>query len=401
MDNSKVILVAPLDWGLGHASRCIPLIRSFLNQQHQVIIATSGKQEALLLKEFPHQEFIHLPGYNIEYPKNGSMSVKMMWQLPKIKKAIEAEHEWLEETLKRYEIDEVVSDNRYGLWNHKVHSVLVTHQLFIKAPTGEWLLEKMLNSYLARFNEVWIPDVEQSNNLSGDLSHKKPLPDHYQFIGLLSRFSNQNITLSILGNKKMFREVNKGKNNCHPEFNRRIANYEFDFIVILSGPEPQRTIFEKLVLEQIKGTTLKGILVRGLPGSCHSEFIEEDKKTLRHLEKLDAGLVQCDKKNTSPVTPPLNNDQLLIFNHLETSDFLNYLQKSKLVISRSGYSTIMDLAVLGKQAILVPTPGQTEQEYLAKYHQQQGHYLAQSQSEFNLKKGLEEVVDYKGIQFKN
>src|SRR5690606_38073858 len=102
---------------------------------------------------------------------------------------------------------EVISDNRYGLWNPKVKSVLVTHQLFIKAPTGEWLLEKILNSYLNNFDEVWIPDVEGADNLSGDLSHKKPLPGNYQFIGPLSRFSNQIVTSGILRNEKMHREV--------------------------------------------------------------------------------------------------------------------------------------------------------------------------------------------------
>ena len=348
LSDQKTILVAPLDWGLDHATRCIPIIQSLLDQQHKVIIASSGKQEALLKEEFPDLPFIKLEGYSIDYPNDGSMVIKMLWQLPKIKKAIEEEHSWLDKVIDKHKIDEVVSDNRYGLWNKKVKSIIVTHQLFIKAPTGEWLIERVLKRYLDNFDEVQIPDIEGADNLSGDLSHKKPLPSNYKFIGLLSRFSNQKVS------------SNTPIKSCHPESNRRTDNFEYDFIAIVSGPEPQRTIFEKLILEQVEDTDLKGVLVRGLPeNSCHSELIEEDKKTLRQA--------QYDKK------------RLKIFNHLSKVEFLNYLEKSKVVISRSGYSTIMDLSVLDKKAILVPTPGQTEQEYLAEYHQLKKSHSYQKQ----------------------
>jgi predicted glycosyltransferase len=145
--------------------------------------------------------------------------------------------------------------------------------------------------------------VDGENNLSGDLSHKKPLLDKFKFIGVLSRFAERKII---------------------------DTNTEFDFMAVLSGPEPQRTIFENIILKQVKNSNLKGILVRGLP---------EDYS-------------ECK----------IQNAELKVFNHLETDEFLHYLQKSKVVISRSGYSTIMDLSILGKKAILVPTPGQTEQE---------------------------------------
>lgn len=333
MTNQKTILVCPLDWGLGHATRCIPIINSFLNQNHKVIIGTSGKQEALLKQEFPDLPFIELKGYNVEYPKNGMMITKMLTQLPKIKKTIDEEHLWLENVIKEHSINMIVSDNRYGLWNKEIESIIITHQLFIKAPTGEWLIEKILNNYLANFDEVWIPDVEGENNLSGDLAHKKALPDNYKFIGPLSRFSSL-------------------KKTC--DFSE-----EYDFIAIISGPEPQRTIFEKLVVEQVENTNLKGVLVRGLPDSN---------------EKLK-----------------IENSAIQIFNHLESKELFGFIQKSKVVISRSGYSTIMDLTTLGKKAILVPTPGQTEQEYLAKYHSGKGNFVYQKQSEFDLEKAMKEV----------
>lgn len=360
MTNQKTILVCPLDWGLGHATRCIPIIHSFLKDNHKVIIGTSGKQEALLKQEFPDLPFIELKGYNIEYPENGSMITKMLTQLPKIKKAIDEEHLWLEKVIKEYSIDMIVSDNRYGLWSKKIESILITHQLFIKAPTGEWLLENIVKKYLAKFNEVWIPDVEGENNLSGDLAHKKPLPDNYKFIGILSRFSS----------------LREERSNLIEEY---------DFMAIISGPEPQRTIFEKLIIEQVERTNLKGILVRGLPDEHVFANCEE------RIRKQSARVNDIASSSRKFSGFPRNDEQLKTFNHLETAEILNYIQKSKVVISRSGYSTIMDLTTLGKKAILIPTPGQTEQEYLAKYHHNKGNFTMQKQSEFDLKQALEEI----------
>lgn len=338
MDRKKTILVCPLDWGLGHATRCIQLIQKYIDKGHHVIIASAGKPEALLKKEFPQLQFLFLKGYDIEYPENGSMITKMLTQLPKIKKAIDVEHNWLNPIIDEYKIDMVISDNRYGLWNQKVKSVLITHQLFVKAPTGEWLLEKIIKKYLDHFDEIWIPDVEGVDNLSGDLSHKKSLSENYKFIGPLSRFTNL---------------------VSHLEPSRRIDNFEYDFMAILSGPEPQRSIFEQIILKQIENTELKGILVRGQPGEISKLRIE--------------------------------NSELKVFNHLETEEFIQYTLKSKVVIARSGYSTIMDLTVLGKKGILVPTPGQTEQEYLAQYHSNRGQFYSQKQSEFDLELAIKEL----------
>lgn len=339
MTKQKTILVCPLDWGLGHATRCIPIIQQFLNQNCNVIIGSSGSQKVLLQQEFPNLTFIDLKGYEVEYPKSGSMALKMFLQLPKINTAIKEEHRWLAKIIDEHQIDLVVSDNRYGLWNKKVKSVLITHQVFVKAPIGEWVIEKLLKRHFDNFDEIWIPDVDGKNNLSGDLSHKKSLPDKFKFIGVLSRFAERKVIET---------------------------NAEFDFIAIVSGPEPQRTIFENIILKQVQHTNLKGILVRGLPESN---------------EKLK-----------------IENEKLNIFNHLETSEILNYIQKSNVLISRSGYSTIMDLAALGKKAILVPTPRQTEQEYLANYHSQKGQFFTQKQDVFDLVKALKELENYKGIK---
>lgn len=351
MSKQKTILVCPLDWGLGHTTRCIPVIQSFLNQNCTVIIGSFGSQKVLLQQEFPSLTFIDLKGYEIEYPKSDSMALKMLLQLLKINKAIKEEHRWLDKIINEHQIDLVVSDNRYGLWSNKVKSILITHQIFVKASFGEWMIEQILKRHFDNFDEIWIPDVEGENNLSGDLSHKKPLPNKFKFIGILSRFSNHSVTSSVPPLSGTYREVD---------------NFEFDFTAILSGPEPQRTLFENIILKQISTTNLKGVLIRGLP---------DNKENLKSQ---------------------ISN--LKIVNHLATEEFLNYLQESKVVISRSGYSTIMDLAVLGKKAILVPTPGQTEQEYLAKYHFEKGHFYTQKQNKFELVNSLKESENYNGIK---
>ena len=350
-------MVCPLDWGLGHATRCIPIVYEFLNLGCKVIIGTSGSQKALLEQEFPNLTFLDLKGYEVEYPKTGSMTLKMLLQLPKINNAIKEEHCWLDKVIDEHQIDLVVSDNRYGLWNKKVKSILITHQIFVKAPVGEGWIENVLKNYFDKFSEIWIPDVEGENNLSGDLSHKKQLPNKFKFIGILSRFS-----LSL-------REQQLVPTSRESSLNEE----EYDIMAIISGPEPQRTIFEELVIEQLQKNKLKAIVLRGLP---------------------ETNVI------ASSVLLPRNDDRIKIFNHFETEEFLNHLQKSRVVISRSGYSTIMDLAALGKKAILVPTSGQTEQEYLAKYHQEKGCFYSQTQPEFDLIKALKESANYKGIEMK-
>ena len=365
MSKQKTILVCPLDWGLGHATRCIPIINEFLAKNCKVIIGASGKQKILLQQEFSNLTLLNLKGYEVEYPKIGSMTLKMLLQLPKINNAIKEEHCWLDKIIDEYQIDLVVSDNRYGLWSEKIPSILITHQIFVKAPIGEGWIENVLKNYFDKFSEIWIPDVEGENNLSGDLSHKKPLPNKFKFIGILSRFSNHSVTSSVPPLCGTYREVGKE---------------EYDIMAIISGPEPQRTIFENIILKQVENSNLKGILVRGLPQTCHAELVEADKNTLRQA--------QCD-----------SNSALKVFNHLETNEFLDYLHKSKVVVSRSGYSTIMDLATLGKKAVLVPTPGQTEQEYLVKYHFEKGRFYTQKQNDFDLVKSIKEVEKCKEIGF--
>jgi hypothetical protein len=342
-------LVCPLDWGLGHATRCVPLIYQFLQEGHNVIIGADKSPLAFLQQEFPQLKTIVIPGYDIEYSEKGN-ALKLFYEGVKFYTFIKKEKQFIDEILAENPIDMIVSDNRYGLYSKKVESVIITHQLYPKAPIGEKLLHQKIEKLLANFNTVWIPDYKGDNNLSGDLAHLKSFNHPHKFIGPLSRFSLLQLTSS-----------------CHTEpveVSRNKQDFEFDICAIISGPEPQRTIFEQLIFAQIEKHDLKAVVVRGLPNVDGRQELED-----RSFYELQT---------------PNSKLQTKTFNHLETTELYHYITKSKWVVSRSGYSSIMDLVALNKKAILVPTPGQTEQEYLAAYHSKKGLFTVQEQETLNL-----------------
>lgn len=334
----KRILVCPLDWGLGHATRCIPVINELLRQDAEVVIAAEKRPLELLKQEFPQLQFIVFPGYNISYPKNGSMVLKMAFSIPEILRKIRQEKKLLKEIIRKEKIDGVISDNRYGLGIAEVPTVLILHQLMIKSPFGEKLLHKVTLNYIRQFSFCWIPDFAGENNLSGDLAHKYSLPENASFVGPLSRFS---------GFEKS-----------------EIAEKKYDLLVVISGPEPQRTVFEKKVLNQLEVLDLRSLVVLGKP--------EQDSS-------------QQNLKNTNVVS------------HLNATELYNAIQESKLVLTRPGYSTIMDLAVMQKKAVFVPTPGQTEQEYLGNLFHEKGIQLCVKQSDLNISKAISEAKNYQGF----
>lgn len=337
MQKHKKILVCPLDWGIGHASRCVPVISEILDRGHDIVIAADGRPLAFLKKEFPELESIIFKGYSPKYAKNGNMSWKMLLSVPKLLKGIKEEHEELKRIIKDHNIDIVISDNRYGLWNKEVKTIFITHQVMVKLPFFIKYLEPVLSYFIKKqikkFDECWIPDFENGNTLSGDLSHKFSLPGNSHFTGPLSRFM---------------------------DFETK--DYEtkdiYDIFVILSGPEPQRTKLEEIIFSRLNDTSLKAIVVRGMT--------EKD-------ESFDLG------------------ERVKVFSHLTTHEMFEYFTACKVVICRSGYSSIMDLVTLGKKAILIPTPGQTEQEYLARYLMRKKMFYSVDQDQFSLKEALLET----------
>ncbi len=344
MIEPKNVLICPLDWGLGHACRCVPVIRAFVAAGANVLIAADHRPLAFLQKEFPGLPFVKFPAYQVTYQRNGSFTLKFMRSIPQILKSIYKEHQLLDQLIDEYNIDLVFSDNRFGLWNKKVKCIFMTHQVMIKSPVKSAIFDSILFSFnqmfIKNYDECWIPDFEGVINLSGDLAHQYKLPIDTYFIGPLSRFK---ITL------------------------QPSEDIKIELLVLLSGPEPQRTIFEEIILKQLENTTFQTIIVQGIPE-------KEDVKKI--------------------------NDQLTIYSHLETDHLQKFIQQSDIVLCRSGYSTIMDVVVFGKKAILVPTPGQTEQEYLARYYQEKNYFYTVSQKLFNLGEALLQSKTYTGIQFK-
>lgn len=324
------ILVAPLDWGLGHATRCIPLVHHLRRRGATVLLAGAGKLAALLQKEFPDLPLLPLPGYDIRYPRSGRlMPLAMALQLPRIRRAIRHEHRWLQQAADAHRLDAIISDNRYGLCHPRLPSVLLTHQLQVQTGWGEAadrLLQRLHYRFLERFTACWVPDG--AFRLAGRLSHPERMPKvPARYLGLLSRFAGG-----------------------------AAAEPGAHLLVLLSGPEPQRSLFEQTLLPQLADHAGPVILVRGLPG------LEEALPLPAHIR---------------------------VHNHLPAQALLSLLQEAEFVIARTGYSTVMDLAALSKKSILVPTPGQTEQVYLGRHLRRKGWALTMPQDRFRLSAALD------------
>src|SRR5687767_175777 len=335
----KKLLIAPLDWGLGHATRCVPVIKELMENNCEVWLAGEGAQEKLLREEFPSLPFLPLKGYRIQYARRG-LTARLLLQIPAMLRSIKEENTWLKEQVSQHRFEAVISDNRYGLYHDSIFSVFITHQLCIKSSLGKWsepFLQKWNYKLIDRFNECWVPDEEGKNNLAGELSHPLRLPAiPIKYIGALSRF---------------VRKDSPGEKN-------NIEEKKDHVLIILSGPEPQRTIFENKILDQIESYQGTVTIVRGLPAEKH-------------------------------VIPSTNTIEF--YNHLSSRELNKEAMKAEFVISRSGYSTIMDLAALQKKSILVPTPGQTEQEWLAGYLMKKRFAFCVNQKDISLLKNIEEA----------
>ncbi|HYM94543.1 MAG TPA: glycosyltransferase [Chitinophagaceae bacterium] len=331
------ILIAPLDWGLGHATRCIPIVHELLNANFDVWLAGEGAQETLLKKEFPALPVLPLKGYRILYSKSGS---SLLWRIilqgPQLRKAIRDEHRWLKKMMNEYNFDAVISDNRYGLYHKNTFCVFITHQLMIKTFWGKWTekyLQKRNYHFINRFSECWVPDNKDENNFAGELSHpgKKPaIPVKY--IGLLSRMEKKNI---------------------EPE--------KKHLLILLSGPEPQRSILENIIVRQIAHYYGSATILRGLP-------------------------------SYASMIPSTNS--IHFYNHLPAEELSKEMARAEFIIARSGYSTVMDIVKLQKKGILIPTPGQTEQEYLGKYLLEKQVAFSCTQKEFSLEEALIKAKDF-------
>jgi len=321
----KKILVAPLNWGLGHATRCIPIIEALQKHGFEPILAGDGNSLELLKKEFPELLFYELPSTSVEYAKKGVfLKYKLLSQAPKIIKAIALERAKVKEIHQMENLSGIISDNRFGLRLDEVPSVYITHQLKVLSGATSFISTTLHQQLISKFDQCWVPDYS-TNELSGELSESSDKTGFVKYIGPLSRFT------------------------------RKVLAKKWDLVAILSGPEPQRQYLEEKLVNELASFPGKSLVVQGI--------VEEEQKVQR-LGKVTR------------------------VNYMLQNELRDAIEAGKLIISRSGYSSIMDLDKLEAAAFFIPTPGQFEQEYLAAYLEKKGLAAYSDQASFDLNKVL-------------
>lgn len=337
-----------MNWGIGHASRCIAVIKKLEGQGFQVVIAATGKSNEFLERELPGRQILDFPVSKIPYSETLRFAPKMFRLNPVLFQTIISEHRMLKKITDEIKPDLIISDNRMGCWHPKIPSVLMTHQLDLRLPgyskiTGS-LVNVMNRFFIRRFQECWIPDFEAHRGLAGDLSHPSILPPNIHYIGILSRFS----------------DLISPQTDLQP--------CRFDILVMLSGPDPQRSELEQKILRQLVNIRMQVAIVRGIPGSDEAYVLD---------------------------------NRIHVFSHLETEEMFQLIAQSSLVICRSGYSSIMDIVTIGKQTIFIPTPEQIEQEYLARYLMDKKIFFSIEEKKFDLLYALEMSKNFPGIIIRN
>ena len=331
----KRIIVAPLNWGLGHATRCIPIINALIAHNFEPVIASDGVALELLKKEFPKYQSIELPSYNITYAKKAkSFKMKLLKDSPHLLKTIKKEKKYIEAIVENENISGIISDNRFGVRRKQIPSVFITHQLRVLSGSTTWLSSKLHQKIISKFNECWVPDHIGTKNLSGNLGHIEGYQHTVKYLGPLTRFKKLDLKI------------------------------KYNLLVLLSGPEPQRTYLEEKLINELKNYKGKVLFVKGKIES------EQQKEVLGNFT---------------------------IYNFMTSSELEVAINESELVLSRSGYTTIMDLAKLEKRVFFIPTPGQFEQQYLAEKMKNEGIAPSASQEKFNIKM-LAKSEDYSGFE---
>lgn len=332
----KKILVAPLNWGLGHAARCIPIIDALQKNGFEPILAGDGMSLSLLRKEYPSSAFYELPSTSVEYTQKGSLlKYKLLSQAPKLIKTIAQEKARVEEIHRKENLSGIISDNRFGLRSEKVPSVYITHQLKVLSGATSFISTTLHQQLVSKFDQCWVPDYS-TNELAGDMSKSKDKTGFVKYIGPLSRFE------------------------------RKQMKKKWDLLAVLSGPEPQRSLLEEKLLEKLKLFSGKSLIIRG---------VIEGKQNSRCIGNMT------------------------IVNFMLQNELRDSIESSKLIVSRSGYSTIMDLNALEAKTFFIPTPGQFEQEYLARYFQGRGISDYAEQHSFNVDK-LHNGIEHTGFGHK-
>jgi len=329
-------LIAPLNWGLGHASRSIPIISLLRSKGIQVSIASDGDSLTLLESEFPDMNYFELPSFGVNY-KGQNFTWNILKQTPKFIKAIKSEHRVIQEIVRQNKIDVIVSDNRYGCYDKSCYNIFVSHQSKIKSNSAffDIAINKINKKLISQFEKNWIPDYYGEKCLAGELSQSKY--SNTTYIGPLSRMTK-------MPDRK-----------------------KYDIAIVLSGPEPKRTYLEKkLIYQSMLLSDKKIILIQGLMG--------DGTRTKKRLSK-----------------------NLEIISFLNSKELNEIMSSSHIIVARSGYSTIMDLWKIQKPALLIPTQDQPEQTYLAEFLNKKKIFLSQSEAKLDLKIALNQIKRYTGF----
>lgn len=322
------VLVCPLGWGLGHAARVIPIISSLTKKGCEVIIAGDQTSLDLIKTRFPQLQYIHFPSISVKLSSNSNQLFSLIGIAFKLISLTIRENKRIKSIVKDLSIDVIISDNRYGLYVKNIKSIFITHQLRVIFPFPfKWAMpigQLFIRHYSQKFDECWVPDYEDGVKLSGKLSKSRFNPNNVRFIGPLSRFSELDVVPKDI---------------------------PWDIVAIMSGPPPHRELLENILVTNANSMNMKTLIIQGLP-----QYPQK---------KVDIG-------------------NLTLVADLPDDEMAQIIVSANRLICRSGYSAIMDLTCLHKKALLIPTPGQTEQEYLAQYHQGLGTFNTISQKELGI-----------------
>lgn len=384
---------------MGHTTRSIPLIREFQKMGLNVVVACNSAQKKIFEEEFPQLRTIPLEGYNIQYGKNAfATRLHLLWQTSKILTKIKSENLWLKEFLAKNPVSAVISDNRYGLYSQDVPSILITHQLSVKTGFGrlaDGFVRKKLYRIIEKFRACWVPDLsEKSASIAGALSHpvEKPrLPLRY--LGCLSRF----IPCSWQTPHGAIEAAGAGV----------VGTGQQPLLILLSGPEPQRSIFERILCEQLHLTHSPIIIVRGLPtivgepaaaagwrsAANKLKPVTQAAKDRRDLPTQPASATDSPSSEQSALQRSLPA-HCKVVEYAGTRELNQFICAARLVICRPGYTTLMDMIKLRKKTVMVPTPGQAEQEYLVRRAHLNRLTLAMPQHRFSLANAMDQAARF-------
>ena len=338
------VFLSPLNWGLGHSTRDIPIIKELLSHGHEVTIGTSGNALALLKKECPECNFILFKDYPAPYSASRFFLPKFVASIPILLRAMSRERKKLDQILRENRFDLIISDNRMGVYSHKIPSYFITHQLRFSLPSYLYPFEMLtipINSFFhTKYEGVIVPDIDpngNSRNLSGKLCR-----------------SNLDAT-----NKRAYYA------GILTSTEKKVVDEDLDYLIIVSGPEPQRTKLEEIIMNQVQKLPGDKVVLLGSPQ-------KEDHK------KLD--------------------EHTTVHSYVSTEEKVELMNRARFLITRSGYTTMMEMAELDKKhGLFTPTPGQTEQEYLSRYYAKLGWFLSRSQYKIKLPDDVDAAMQFHGF----